>query len=136
MTKWADTAGLLGLKIPKQRHTIEGHGDIWIYGLTVGQKDEYEDAVYSVVAGSRQVRIKNARALLIMRCCYDQHGKRLFGDAQLGKVSEMPAALVEPIYDTARKLSGMPVGEIEDLVKNSEAIAALDSGTGSPATSE
>ena len=135
MDKWANKDALLDLKVPRQRHTIADVGDIWIHGLTVGQKDEYEDAVFKVTAGSRQVRINNARAMLIIRCAHDQHGKRLFGAADLGRVCDMPATIVEPIYEKARELSGMATGEVEEMVKNSEAITGPDSGTGSPSTS-
>ena len=135
MSEWATKDALLGQKVPKERHTVEGLGDVWIHGLTVGAKDEYEDEVFKLRAGSRQVKMKNARALLVIRCVFNQHGTPFFGMDDLGRVIGMPAVSAEPIYEKARKLSGMPAGEVEDLVKNSGAITEPDSGTGSPDTS-
>jgi len=136
MSNWANKDALLGLKVPRRLHTIPDVGDVWIHGLTVGAKDEYEDLVFKVTAGSRQVRINNARALLVIRAVHDRHGKPFFAAADLGRVINMPATVIEPIYEIARELSGMATGEVEQMVKNSEAITEPDSATGSPATSE
>ena len=129
MENWATKEALLGQKVPREKHRIDGVGDVWIYGLTVGQKDEYEDAVFNVKAGSREVRVSNARALLIVRTLRNQHGKALFGDADMGRVRDLPAQIAEPIFAKAQELSGMPKGEVSEMVKNSEAIAELDSST-------
>lgn len=127
MENWANKDGLLGLKLPRQRYTVADVGNVWIHGLTAGEKDQYEDQVFKVKAGSREVRISNARSMLIIRTVHDQHGKRIFNDADLGRVCNMPASVVDPMYELARKLSGMPTGEIEEMVKNSEAIAEVGS---------
>ncbi len=129
MEQWANKEALLGLKVPRERYRIPDVGEVWIHGLTAGQKDKYEDQVFKVQAGSRQVRIGNARAMLVIQTCHDQHGKRIFGDSDIGRVCNMPAAIVEPIYELARRLSGLPTGEVEEMVKNSEQIAELDSDT-------
>jgi len=120
----------------KERHTIDGVGDVWIYSLTCGEKDEYESAAYEVMAGSKEVKMRQARALLILWTVHDQHGNRLFADADLGKVAAMDSWITEPIYNKARKLSRMTSADLDDLVKNSGTILSGDSATGSPDTSE
>ena len=137
MENWATKENLFKCPVPKERYTIDGIGDIWIYGLTSGQKDEYENDVIQISAGSRKIRMANARAVLIQRTVYDQHGNRLFAEKDIGRINMIPAAVLDPIYDKARRLSGMLTGgrdEVEELVKNSEKLQDLDLDTESQDT--
>jgi len=135
METWATKEGFFKCPVPRERKTVPQLGDIWIYGLTSGQKDEYENNVVSVKAGTRQVKLTNARAVLMQLTIHDQHGKRLFGEKDIGRLCMVPAKVSDPILDIARKLSGMATGEIEELVKNSDSPESgaeeSDSGSGS-----
>ena len=128
MEKWATKEGFFKCQVPRERKTVPGLGDIWIYGLTSGEKDEYEDSVVSVTAGSRQVKLTNARAILMRLCIYNQHGNRMFSEAEIGKLIGVPATVADPILDVAKRLSGMGSGEIEELVKNSQPGPAPETG--------
>ena len=65
-----------------------------------------------------------------MLTIHDQHGKRMFGEVDMGRLCHIPANVVDPILDVARRLSGMAPEEIEELVKNSQtAQAAAESGS-------
>jgi hypothetical protein len=136
MEKWATKEGFFKCQVPRERKEVPGLGDIWIYGLTSGEKDEYEDKVISVRAGTREVKMKNARAVLMQLTVRNQHGALMFGPADIGKLIPVPAAVADPILDIARRLSGMQVGEIEELVKNSDSpdpkAGENDSGSASP----
>jgi len=129
--KWASKEALFKAPRTKERHTIPGFGDVWIYSLTCGQKDEYETAAYQVMSGTKEVKMRQARALLIAWCVYNQHGNRLFGDDDIGKIEAMDSWLTEPIYVKARKLSRMTAEDFEELVKNSETIRSDGLGPGS-----
>lgn len=120
MEKWATKEGFFKCQVPRERKTVPELGEIWIYGLTSGQKDEYENNVVSVKAGTRQVKLTNARAVLMQLCVYNQHGSRLFSEKEIGKLIEVPAAIADPILDIARRLSGMRDDELDKLVKNSD----------------
>jgi len=133
---WADKKALFAAPVKKERHTIEGFGDVWIHSLTCGQKDEYETSAYEVMSGSREVRMHQARALLIAWSVYDQHGNRFFADKDIGRIEALPSWITEPIYLKARKLSRMTAGDMDELVKNSAAIRSEDSATGSPPSSD
>lgn len=124
--QWAKKDELFKAPVPKEKHFIDGFGHVWIHGLTCGEKDEYENDTVNVKAGSREVRINNARAVLIQRTVYDQHGNRLFAEKDIGKICRLPAAIAEPIYEKARRLSRMAISDIEDLVKNSETVQSED----------
>ena len=130
--KWATKDAIFKLTVPKKRHTIEGLGDVWVHGLTSGEKDAYENDVIKVTAGTREIRMMHARAVLIQRTVRDQHGKLLFAEKEIGRIEMIPATVLDPIYDDARKMSGMLTGrvdEVAELVKNSETLRDLDSDT-------
>lgn len=136
---WANAAAFFAAKVPKEKVTIPEIGDIWVYGLTSGEKDEYENAVVHFNRGSREMRMSNARATLLILSARNQHGNRLFAEKDMGRLQLIPAAVVDPILDVARRLSGMAAAEMEDLVKNSLTLQEPppgDCGTESPIASD
>ena len=125
--EWANKEGFFKAKVPREKRTAPDIGDVWIYGLTSGQKDDYENNVFRFTGTSRRFHLANARAQLFILTVHDQHGKRLFGENDIGRICEIPAAIVDPILDVARRLSGMAAGDIEQLVKNSQKVQAAES---------
>lgn len=136
MEKWATADGFFKCPVPTERKTVPELGDIWIHGLTSGQKDEYENNVVHIQGKSRQVKLTNARAVLMQQTIHDQHGKLLFAEKDIGRLCQVPAAIADPILDIARKLSGMQIGEIEELVKNSDSPETADEKSGSDSESQ
>lgn len=123
---WATKEGFFKAKVPRESIMVPDIGDVWIYGLTAGQKDEYENSVVKLSGRNRQMHLTNARAQLLMLTVHDQHGKRMFDDIDMGRLCQIPAKIVDPILDVARRLSGMATDEIEDLVKNSQKAQKLE----------
>jgi len=118
--KWATAEGFFKCTVPKEKVTVPELGDIWVHGLTCGEKDDYENNVVQFNRGSRELRLNNARAVLMQLTVRNQHGNRLFAEKDIGRLRNLPAGIADPILDVARKLSGMSTGEIEELVKNSQ----------------
>ena len=118
--KWATAEGFFKCPVPKEKVTVPELGDIWVHGLTCGEKDDYENNVVQFNRGSRELRLNNARAVLMQLTVRNQHGNRLFAEKDIGRLRNLPAGIADPILDVARKLSGMSTGEIEELVKNSQ----------------
>jgi len=139
MANWATKEGFFKCKVPREKKTVPGLGDVYIYGLTCGEKDDYENKVVSVKAGSRQVKLTNASAVMLQLCVHDQHGNRMFGEGDIGKLISIPVAVAEPILAVAKRLSCIGPGEIEELVKNSQTDPAQPKGdcdSGSQQSSE
>lgn len=134
MTNWATAEGFFKAKIPREKLQVPELGDIWIHGLTAGQKDDYENNVVRLQGRSRQVKLSNARAVLMQLTVHNQHGNKLFKESDIGRLCQVPAKIVDPVLDVARRLSGMATGEIEELVKNSGGPGdeKKDSGSESP----
>jgi len=123
---WAKKDGFFAAKVPREELEVPDIGKIWVHGLTVGQKDEYENNVVRLSGRNRQLHLANARAQLLLMTVHNQHGNRLFADEDMGRLCQIPAAVVDPILDVARRLSAMAAEEIEDLVKNSQTARALE----------
>jgi hypothetical protein len=114
---WAKKEAFFSAKVPFEEMESPQIGRFKVYGLTVGEKDEFENTTLKM-EGKRTFRLANARAQLILNCVRDKNGVRLFDEADMGRLLAMPAAVAEPIIDCARRLSGMNAGEIEEMVKN------------------
>jgi len=141
MASWATKKDFFECPVPRQEVTLsDGTGrKVWVYGLTCGEKDDYENRVMAFDAASRELKMQNARAILIQLTVRDPHGNRLFAESDIGKLTTVPAQIAEPILKAARRLSAMATGEIEGLVKNSEmgqALSSGDCGSGSPPSSD
>ena len=138
MTQWATKEGFFACQVPREKITVPNLGDIWVYGLTSGEKDDYENRIMQFNAGDHQFRMANARAVLLRMTVHNQHGKKLFAEKDIGKLCQVPAVIADQILTVSRRLSGMATGEIADLVKNSQTLQALekgDSDSDSPDTS-
>ncbi len=134
MATWATKDGFFACKVPREKVTVPGIGDIWVYGLTAGEKDDYENSVMQL-RGGRLVRMASARVTLLLMTIHNQHGHKLFGAKDVGRLKMVPASVIDPILDVARRLSGMATGELDELVKNSLTLQGLDddgSSTESP----
>lgn len=117
--EWANKQGFFNAKVPFKQMLVEGIGHIKVYGLTCSEKDEYENAVVQIKGKKREVHLSNARAIMLIKTVRDGQGRALFTEADMGKIAEIPAAVVDPILDVARGLSGMSSDEMDELVKNS-----------------
>ena len=58
------------------------------------------------------------RAKLVCYCVVDEDGERIFTDADLPAIGEMPAEPLEPIFDVAMRLSGMSKKEQKKIAES------------------
>lgn len=63
-------------------------------------------------------KLDNIRAKLVVRALCDEQGKRIFTDAEVEQVGEMPAPLVSRIFDAAARHNGMTADAVESARKN------------------
>lgn len=108
---------LLALKIPTATVKVAGiEGLVSLRGLTAGERDSWEQYVYS----ERDIKkgVKNIRASLVVRCLTDETGVRLFTDAEIAEVGAMPASVIDKLYEHCQRLSGLGAKDAEELEKN------------------
>ena len=97
----------------------EWGGEVMVYGLTCGEKDQYEQ---SLVSEAGKVDLKGATATLITLCVRDEMGCPIFSPMDVTALTNKASRPMERISKVAQKLSGMGKNDLEDMVKNSETI--------------
>lgn len=91
-------------------------GKVFLRVLSSRERDaleaEFTDAKNSLT------KLDNIRAKLVVRALADDQGKRLFSDAEVDQVGDMPAPLVSKIFDAAARHNGMTADSVETARKN------------------
>ena len=108
---------LLGLKskVPSETVSIPGVGEVEVRGLTAAKRDKWEMETFS----NKGNTVRNIRASLVSLCLYHD-GAPLLGPADVDALGELPAGLVDHLYDIASRVSGLGVKDREVLEGNSE----------------
>ncbi len=109
---------ILALKstIPTATMTIGGIGEIHLRGLTAGERDSWEQAIY--LTRGKITGMKNLRASLVVRCLIDETGARIFSDSDIDELGAIPAKIVDKLYEKCQVLSGLREDDIVELEKN------------------
>lgn len=122
----------LALRPTVESVDIEGHGKVRIRGLSAEERDDYEQTLVERGPDGK-VRTKrkytNVRASLVMRCLVDENGERMFSDKDLGELGKVDGAIVDRLYDVARRLSGMSREAEEEAVEGFEPAQDDDSSS-------
>jgi hypothetical protein len=97
-------------------HVPEWGGSVMIGTMTGAQRDAWEQ---SLVAGGRGgVNIANVRARLVVFCAVDEHGARVFQDADAEALGAKSAAALERCARVAMRLNGLTDSALEEARGN------------------
>lgn len=91
-------------------------GKVFLRVLSSRERDALEAEFTD--AKNNLTKLENIRAKLVVRAVADDQGKRLFSDAEVEQVGDMPAPLVSKIFDAAAKHNGMAGDSVETARKN------------------
>lgn len=91
-------------------------GRVFVRGMTGRQRDRVEQLF--VVARQRNQPVDNARGIVCAYCLCNEQGVRLFDDNDAGALGELDANIIDLIYDTAARLSGIKADSVEGAEKN------------------
>lgn len=100
--------------IRKKKVSIEGYGDVFIRVLKARDRDNYEGAI----AGGDKFNFDNFRSKLVALCFCDEKGNRIFTDAEVPLIGELPADLVNLLFTEAQELNGFTTKSVEQAEKN------------------
>ena len=100
--------------IRKKKVSIEGYGDVFIRVLKARARDNYEGAI----AGGDKFNFDNFRSKLVALCFCDEKGNRIFTDAEVPLIGELPADLVNLLFTEAQELNGFTTKSVEQAEKN------------------
>jgi len=106
---------LLALRatVPSETVDVPGVGQVEVRGLTAAGRDEWESRLFN----GRAKNLRNVRASMVALCVYDA-GARVFDPTDVEAMGEMPAAVIDRLYDVAMRLSGIGVSDQEKLEGN------------------
>lgn len=123
---------ILATSIPEEVVDVrEWGGKVTLRGLTAAERDDYEqDMVETGPDGTVRTKRKlsNVRASLVVRCLVNDEGARVFSDADVELLGAKDAAVIDHLWDVARRLCGMST---EDEEKLAEGFGKAQDGTGS-----
>lgn len=101
----------------------EWGGEVMVYGLTLAEKDIWTESILT----DGKANMTGATACLCALCMKDENGKVLFDAGGIPDLQKKSAAALDRVFQVAQRLSGIGQEEIEETVKNSEAIQTADS---------
>ena len=118
---------LLGL-VQRRYRTIELAGlRFRIRNLTDAEKSDFEASVLNSEAKYSLGRIRQQRRRLICLCLVDDRNEPLMRPEDSEQLRAIDGAITSRLYDACREHCGFEEGDLEELVKNSDAIHAADS---------
>jgi hypothetical protein len=98
----------------------EWGGDIRVRGMTGSERDAFEASYFTGTDKDRKMNLDNIRARLVVLCCVDEHGDRIFENADLGWLGNKSGSALARVYEVCQRLSGLTNGDVKALEKNSE----------------
>lgn len=101
-------------RIRKKELELEGFGKVWIRVLRAREQDNL--AVAMKDGGEKEFAI--FRSSLVACCLCDETGERIFTDAEIDKVGELPTDLVSKLFEAAYELNGMGAKAVDVAEKN------------------
>jgi len=105
----------LKASVPFEVVDVPGVGPITIRGMTAAGRDEWEQRIFHAQGKT----LRNIRATMITLCAYDGDSP-LFTAKDLDAIGELPASVVDSLYDVAARLSGMGQSAKEQAEGNSD----------------
>jgi hypothetical protein len=84
--------------------------------ISASERDNYEG---NSIEAKGMAKWSNMRAKLLCLCICDEAGNRLFGDADITLVGQLPAGLADRLWHRCLSLCGLSKDDVDALEKNS-----------------
>jgi hypothetical protein len=98
---------------------IEGmSAPVYIRTMTGRERDAFEASCFQQKGKTRELNMENLRAKLLVRSICDADGTRLFTDADVNLLGNMPADVLDVLFAKAQELSGLASKDVEEMVGN------------------
>lgn len=107
---------LLGAKTPVETVYIKELDDTFtLRGMTGYERDAFESSCFEGKGKKRDFNMRNLRAKLVAYCCIDEHGERIFSDADAVALGNVRADVIDRLFGVAQRLSGMKEEDVDEL---------------------
>lgn len=125
-------ADILGTSdLPRERVDCpEWGGCVWIRTMTSAERDSWEAARLERKGRRMAPSLDNLRASLVVYCCVDEEGKRIFADDDAEALGGKSAKVLDRLFAVAQRINGVGDEDLESLVKNSVNGQCVDSASG------
>lgn len=107
-------------------------GELLLREMTAKERDGFEAGVITGKGKNRDVEMRNLRVKLLIRTIVDEQGNRIFSDADLDALGELPSSVIDPPFVASQRLNGWNKEDIDEIVGNSESVPSDDSPSASP----
>ena len=101
----------------------EWGGEVIVRALTGYDRDQLEAQVTRLEGVGRRQRVvtdmRNFRAKLVAASLVDEHGERMFSEADVDALGQKNAAALNRVFEGDQRLSGLSAAEMQELEKNS-----------------
>lgn len=101
-------------------HVEEWGGEVRVIGLSGTDRDSYEASFVDAKGKPATQRLRNIRAKLLVKCLVNEDGIRLFADDQAKTLGAKNGAVVDRLFDVARRLSGIGQDAVAEGKDDSE----------------
>jgi hypothetical protein len=97
---------------------------MYVRSLTGAERDRWEasNVLKDKKTGTFDVKMENLRARLIEIAACHEDGSPYFQPGDVARIGQKNARTVAALYDASARISGISKEDLEDIVKNSEAV--------------
>lgn len=97
-----------------------GFGVIYVRSMTGASRDNHEIGIYQASLIEKDERIYNMRAMMVVATACDKDGNLLFTPNDAGWLGKKSAAVLDRLFEAAKKLSGTSKKDVEEMEKSLE----------------
>ena len=101
---------LLGLNFREEEVTLGGEKYL-VKEMNADKAQKYESGLYKFVGDKIKYDASEAKTRLVLFTLHDLDGKRVFEDNDYGLVKELPAHIVDQVFQVASNLNNMDDAE-------------------------
>ena len=96
----------------------EWGGEVIVRGLTAAERDQFEQSIVETRGKNTKFNLRNIRAKLVVLCCVDEQGNRIFRDEDADILGRKSAVALNRVFEVAQRLSGLRPEDVEELAGN------------------
>ena len=91
-----------------------------VTGMTAKERADFDNQFQSRKGEPMPKRIAEGRERLVVACCRNEEGKRIFTTEDVAQLGKQSVILIERIVKAAQRVSGIGDDDIEAAAKNSD----------------
>lgn len=104
--------------VTEEVEVSEWDGTVLVRGLNAQARDNFQISLMREPGRSVRVNMANATAKLVALCIVDENGDRVFNQKDIVELSIKSGAAMNRVYMVAQRLSGLSIGDLEELTEN------------------